>query len=40
MLVCTTPMTASGDIQINVTTADDVDVTLTASTTVAGTVGV
>lgn len=40
MLVCTTPMTASGYIQINVTTADDVDVTLTASTTVAGTVGV
>jgi hypothetical protein len=40
MLVCTTPMTASGDIQINVTTADDVDVTLTTSTTVSGTVGV
>ncbi len=40
MLVVTTPMTASGDIQINVTTADDVDVTLTCNTTTSGTVGV
>ena len=40
MLVCTTPMTASGSVQINVTTSDDVDVTITANTTVAGTVGV
>lgn len=40
MLVVTTPMTTSGGIQINVTTADDVDVTLTTSTTVSGTVGV
>lgn len=40
MLVCTTPMTAPGNIQINVTTSDDVDVTITTPTTVAGTVGV
>ena len=40
MLVTTTPMSASGDIQINVTTSDDVDVTLTASITFSGTVGV
>ena len=40
MLVVTTPMTASGTVLINVTTADDVDVTLTVATSVSGTVGV
>lgn len=40
MLVVTTPMTTSGTVQVNVTTADDVDVTLTVPITVSGTVGV
>ena len=40
MLVVTTPMTSSGMVQINVTTSDDVDVTLSVPTTVSGTVGV
>ncbi len=40
MLVVTTPMTASGTVQVNVTTSDDVDVTINVPITVSGTVGV
>lgn len=40
MLVTTTPMTSNGGVQINITTSDDVDVTLTVPVVASGTVGV